>query len=135
MMPVTLTRDQAQAVVAAAAAERDAIQANLLDLDGSFGKRLLAGAPLTGESKSRWDAAAADLSTLWDTFTAYSAVIDRASEILAQQGRMSFDRLAEASALLTGLPSGSQWHRCRSASVTSPQEPTCTSRWPRPWCR
>ena len=41
MMPVTLTRDQAQAVVAAAAAERDAIQANLLDLDGSFGKRLL----------------------------------------------------------------------------------------------
>ena len=78
MMPVTLTRDQAQAVVAAAAAERDAIQANLLDLDGSFGKRLLAGANLAGESKRRWDAAAEGLTTLWDTFTAYSAVFDHA---------------------------------------------------------
>jgi len=102
MIPVTLTRDQAQAVVAAAAAERDTIQANLLDLDGSFGKRLLAGATLTGQSKKRWDAAAAGLSTLWDTFTAYSAVIDRAAEILAQTGRMSPDRLSEASTLLTG---------------------------------
>jgi len=102
MMPVTLTRDQAQAVVAAAAAERDTIQANLLDLDGSFGKRLLAGATLTGQSKQRWDATAAGLSTLWDTFTAYSAVIDRAAEILGQPGRISSDRLAEMSALLTG---------------------------------
>jgi hypothetical protein len=102
MMPVTLTRDQAQAVVAAATAERDTIQANLLDLDGSFGKRLLAGATLTGQSKERWDAAAAGLSTLWDTFTAYSAVIDRAAEILGQPGRLASDRLAEASALLTG---------------------------------
>ena len=34
------------------AAERDSIQANLLDLDGSFGKRLLAGATLTGESEA-----------------------------------------------------------------------------------
>ncbi|HEX2320265.1 MAG TPA: hypothetical protein VHJ18_14890 [Streptosporangiaceae bacterium] len=102
MTPVTLTRDQAHAAVAAAAAERDTIQANLLDLDGSFGKRLLAGATLTGQSRERWDAAAAGLSTLWDTFTAYSAVIDRAAEILAQPGRMSADRLSEASALLTG---------------------------------
>ena len=102
MMPVTLTRDQAQAMVAAAAAERDTIQANLLDLDGSFGKRMLAGATLTGQSKQRWDAAAAGMTTLWDTFTAYSAVIDQAGEILAQPGRMSSDRLTQASALLTG---------------------------------
>jgi len=99
---VTLTRDQAQAVVATATAERDTIQANLLDLDGSFGKRLLAGATLTGQSKKRWDDAAAELSTLWDTFTAYSAVIDRAAEIIGQPGRMSADRLADASGLLTG---------------------------------
>ena len=37
-----LTRDQAAALVKAAVAERDTIQQNLLDLDGSFGKRLLA---------------------------------------------------------------------------------------------
>jgi len=39
-----MTRDQAAAAVKAAAAERDAIQANLLELDSSFGKQLLAGA-------------------------------------------------------------------------------------------
>ena len=67
-------------------AERDTIQANLLDLDNSFGKRLLAGATLTGESRQRWDTAAAALTTLWETFTAYSAVIDKAAELLAAPG-------------------------------------------------
>jgi hypothetical protein len=38
--------------VPAAVAERDAIQANLLVLDGSFGKRLLEGAVLTSGSSA-----------------------------------------------------------------------------------
>jgi hypothetical protein len=101
-MPLTLTRDQAQAAVATAAAERDAIQANLLDLDGSLGKRMLAGATLSGETRKRWEAASTGLATLWETFSAYSAVIDRAAEILAQPGRLSSARLEEASGLLTG---------------------------------
>ena len=101
-MPLTLTRDQAQAVVATAAAERDAVQANLLDLDGSLGKRILAGATLSGETRTRWEAASTGLATLWETFSAYSAVIDRAAEILAQPGRLSSARLEEASGLLTG---------------------------------
>jgi len=101
-MPLTLTRDQAQAVVATAAAERDAVQANLLDLDGSLGKRMLAGATLSGETRTRWEAASTGLATLWETFSAYSAVIDRAAEILAQPGRLSSARLEEASGLLTG---------------------------------
>ena len=42
-MTALLSRDQAAAAVEAAVAERDTIQANLLDLDNSFGKRLLAG--------------------------------------------------------------------------------------------
>jgi hypothetical protein len=100
-MPLTLTRDQAQAAVTAAAAERDAIQANLLDLDGSFGKRLLAGASLSGETLKRWETASAGLTALWDAFSAYSAVIDRAAEIIGQPGRLSSDRLEEVSALLT----------------------------------
>ena len=45
------SREQAAAAVTAAVAERDTIQANLLELDNSFGKRLLAGATLTGETK------------------------------------------------------------------------------------
>jgi chromosome segregation ATPase len=99
---IMLTREQAQAAVTRATADRDAIQANLLELDGSFGKRLLAGAALTGASQRSWESASAALATLWDTYTAYSAVVDRAAEILAAPGRISPARLEEAGALLTG---------------------------------
>jgi hypothetical protein len=101
-MTYPLTREQALAAATAAAAERDTIQANLLDLDGSFGKRLLAGASLTGQSRASWDTASAALAALWDTFTAYSAVIDKASEMLTVPGRITPARLSEVAALLHG---------------------------------
>jgi hypothetical protein len=102
VMTVPPSRDQAQAAVRAAMSERDAIQANLLDLDGSFGKRLLAGATLTGESKRQWDTASAALAALWDKFSAYSAVLDRANEILTGPIRVHPARLAEAADLIYG---------------------------------
>src|SRR6516162_2922689 len=108
-----LSRDQAAALVKAAAAERDTIQQNLLELDGSFGKRLLAGATLTGQTKKRWDTAAADLATLWEAFTAYSAVVDRAAEIMAGLRRSPGPQLAQVSALLYG--SSVQLNRASSA--------------------
>jgi hypothetical protein len=86
------------AKAADAIATRDAIQANLLELDGSYGKRMLDGASLSGETKERWDAAAVKLADLWQTFTAYSAVIDRLDE-LAQARRPAAPELTE---LLTG---------------------------------
>src|SRR5215831_260267 len=101
-MTTAMTREQAAAAVAAATAERDGIQTNLLELDGSFGKRMLAGASLTGESKRRWDAAAADLATLWEIFTAYAAVVDRAAELLAAARRPSDQELAQITAMLNG---------------------------------
>lgn len=100
-MAAVLTRDQAAAAVAAAVAERDTIQANLLDLDGSFGKRLLAGAKLTGETRSRWEAATAAMTTLWETFSAYSAVVDRAAEVLAG-GKLTGPKLEDLNTLLNG---------------------------------
>jgi len=95
-----LTKERAPAVVQAAVAERDAIQANLLELDGSFGKRMLEGAALIGETKQRWDAAAASLATLWQIYSAYSAVVDRAAEAVA--GRLGPRELASITTLLTG---------------------------------
>jgi hypothetical protein len=95
-----LTKERAPAVVQAAAAERDAIQANLLELDGSFGKRLLEGAPLTGQTRRRWDLTAATLATLWQVYEAYSAVIDQATE--AVQGHLGPRELAWITTLLTG---------------------------------
>lgn len=94
-----VTRQEAQASLDAATAERDTIQANLLDLDGSFGKQLLSGASLTGESRRRWDTAAAALAALWETYTAYSAIIDKAAGLLAT----TRDRdLSAVTALLSG---------------------------------
>jgi hypothetical protein len=94
-----VTRQEAQAALAKATAERDTIQGNLLDLDTSFGKRMLSGAQLTGQTKDRWDTASAALAGLWDTYTAYSAVIDRAAELLATVR----DRdLGQVTDLLTG---------------------------------
>jgi hypothetical protein len=100
-MAAVLTRDQAAAAVAAAVAERDTIQANLLDLDGSFGKRLLAGAKLTGETRRRWEAATAAMTTMWETFSAYSAVVDRAAEVLAG-GKLTGPKLEGLNTLLNG---------------------------------
>lgn len=99
-MAATLTKKQAADAVAAARDEREIIRANLLDLDGSFGRRLLAGATLTGITRQRWESAAGALAALWDLYEAYSAVIDRAAETLAR--RSGQKGLAEITALLTG---------------------------------
>ena len=99
-MAATLTKKQAAEAVAAACDEREIMQANLLDLDGSFGRRLLAGATLTGITRQRWESAAGDLAALWDLYEAYSAVIDRAAETLAR--RPGQKGLAEITALLNG---------------------------------
>jgi hypothetical protein len=93
-------KEQAGAAVKAAVAERDAIQANLLELDSSFGKQLLAGAELTGETRRRWDATAATLAILWQVYEAYSAVVDQASEAMTRH--LGPRELAALTALLTG---------------------------------
>jgi hypothetical protein len=96
----TLTREQAVSAVKAAVSERDAIQANLLELDSSFGKQLLAGAQLTGDTRKRWDATAATLANLWQVYEAYSAVVDQAAEAAARH--LGPRELAAITALLNG---------------------------------
>ncbi len=100
-MTTVLTYAEAKAAVTAAVAEQETIRENLLDLDRSFGKRLLAGASLTGVSKRRWDAASADLAALWQLFAEYSTVVDRAAEMTGRI-RKPGPRLGEVTELLTG---------------------------------
>ncbi len=95
-----LTKDRAPAAVQAAVAERDAIQANLLELDGSFGKRLLEGAALSGQTKRRWEATAATLANLWQIYSPYSTVVDQAAE--AVKGHLGPRELAGIANLLNG---------------------------------
>lgn len=101
-MAALLTQPEAAALVTERIVERDRIQANLFDLDASFGKRLLSGASLTGTTKVRWLAASADLAWLWEAFTAYSAVVVRAAELRDGKRRPARGLAADLTALLTG---------------------------------
>lgn len=86
---------------AAVVAERDAIQANLLELDGSFARQVLEGAALTGRTRDRWAAASAELAALWETFLAYSAVVDQIAALGTGARRPARKDLPELTALLT----------------------------------
>ena len=94
--------ETAEQRVTAVLAERDAVQANLLELDGSFAKQVLEGATLTGQTRDRWATASASLATLWETFLAYSAVVDRIAELGTGSKRPARRDLPELNALLTG---------------------------------
>jgi hypothetical protein len=83
-------------------AERDAVQANLLELDGSFAKQVLEGAALTGRTRDRWAAASAALAALWENFLAYSAVVDRIAALGTGSKRPARKDLPELNELLTG---------------------------------
>ncbi len=97
-----MTPEQATAGrVAAVLAERDAIQANLLELDGSFGQQALDGARLSGQTRERWDRASAVLAGLWETFLAYSAVVDKIAA-LGHARRLPKKDQGELEDLLTG---------------------------------
>jgi len=87
---------------AAVLAERDAIQANLLELDGGFTRRLLDSATLTGQTRERWDTASATLADLWETYLVYSAVVDRIAELGTGAHRPAKKDLPELDSLLTG---------------------------------
>jgi hypothetical protein len=98
---VTAEREAEQRA-ATVLAERNAIQANLLELDGSYTRRLLDGAPLTGRTRERWDTASATLTGLWEIYTAYSAVVDRVDELGVSGRPVQYRDLPELTGLLTG---------------------------------
>src|ERR1700677_4152930 len=87
---------------AAMLAERDAIQANLLELDGGFTRRLLDGATLTGLTRERWDAVSSTLAGLGEPYQACSAVVGRVAELGPGAHRPAKKDLPELDSLLTG---------------------------------
>ena len=94
-MTGTFTREQAAEAVEVAAGERDAIQANLLELDACSGKELLSGARLTGTSRQQWILAAGKLHALWELYLRYSDVVDHASQAMARHRRLPYQRELE----------------------------------------
>jgi hypothetical protein len=86
--------------VAAVLADRDAIQANLLELDSNYARQALEGATLTGLTRQRWEKASIALASLWETFLAYSAVVDRIA-VLGAVRKPSRNDLGELAGLLS----------------------------------
>lgn len=101
-MTRVLSRAEALEAQEKRATERDQIQANLLELDASFGKRLLEGGSLRGTTKLSWQAASAELTVVWDTFASYTEAVRRAGELLDRTRHPSVALLAEVSELLAG---------------------------------
>lgn len=101
-----LTRAEAAAAAGQARDERDRIQANLLELDQSLGKRILDGAArLAGRTAGQWETARARQAQLWQLFLAYAAVVDRATALAGPHRRSGGSpqaELAELTGLLTG---------------------------------
>lgn len=100
-----MTREEAAAAAAALVAERDTIQANLLELDASFGRRMLSGAAnLDGATRTRWAGAQAALAGVWQIFEAYSAAVDRVAGLAANLNRQTGAKVIEIDQILRGRP-------------------------------
>lgn len=96
------TREAVDARLARLDAEAARISESLLELADHPGYRLLENAPLTGETARRWQANAALVAALWDDYTGYQDVLNRAGEIRARRPKPRPEELAAIAALLDG---------------------------------
>ena len=123
MTPEESAAQRAAAVIA----ERDAVQANLLELDGGFAKQVLEGAAVTGQTRyPPGGGVPGSSATLWETFLAYSAVVDRVAD----------PRHREQAARPQGPPrAGGAAHRRLRAGSPAPRCRSPAATWPRPAAR
>ncbi|MEH6379510.1 hypothetical protein V7793_35005 [Streptomyces sp. KLMMK] len=97
-----LTREEVDRALARLGAEHEAVESSLLALQDHAGRRLLEGAELTGESRSRWAAAEALIGQLWAYFDAYTAALTAARELRARRRWPTQGELSELTELLRG---------------------------------
>ncbi|MET9416599.1 hypothetical protein ABZY03_20895 [Streptomyces klenkii] len=97
-----LTREEADRALARLGAEHEAVESSLLALQDHAGRRLLEGAELTGETRSRWAAAEALIGQLWAYFDAYTAALTTARELRARRRWPTQGELSELTELLRG---------------------------------
>ena len=83
-------------------AAADAIGANLLELERDPNRKLLETATLSGETATQWADATRALANVWQWFTRFTEVLERATAVRGTRGRVSADRQSELVVLLTG---------------------------------
>ncbi|MFF7729764.1 hypothetical protein [Streptomyces sp. NPDC008001] len=97
-----LTREEADRALARLGAEHEAVESSLLALQDHAGRRLLEGAELAGETRSRWAAAEALIGQLWAYFDAYTDALTTARELRARRRWPTQGELSELTELLRG---------------------------------
>lgn len=80
----------------------DVMTANLLDLESNSANKMLDPATLTGVTRQRVSAARQLLASLWEQFTEFKSLLERARQLRGNGGRVPAARVQELDALLGG---------------------------------
>ena len=96
------TREAVDAELARLGNDAARISEALLELADHPGYKLLDSAPLTGATAQRWQRAAARIAALWDNYTAYQDVLNRAAEIRGRRAKPRPEDLSAIADLLRG---------------------------------
>lgn len=96
------TREAVDAELARLGADASRISEALLALADNSGYKLLDNAPLTGVTAERWQRASARIAALWDNYTAYQDVLNRAAEIRGRRAKPRPEELLAIADLLRG---------------------------------
>jgi hypothetical protein len=96
------TREAVDAELARLGRDAATVAEALLELAEHPGYKLLDSAPLTGVTAQRWQRAAARIAGLWDDYTAFQDVLNRATELRGRRAKPRPEELAAIAELLRG---------------------------------
>ncbi len=99
---VPLTREAVDAELERSRADAGRVSDALVELTEYNAYKLLESAPLSGITAERWQRVSGKIAALWDDFTAYQDVLNRAQEIRGRRVKPRPEELAAISRLLRG---------------------------------
>ena len=99
---VPLTRENVDDELARLEADAGRVSDALVELTDYNSYKLLESAPLSGATAQRWQRMSAKIAALWDDFTAYQDVLNRAKEIRGRRVKPRPEDLAAITKLVRG---------------------------------
>jgi hypothetical protein len=97
-----LTRDNVDAELARLDADAGRVSDALVELTEYNSYKLLESAPLSGTTAQRWQRVSTKIAALWDDYTAYQDVLNRAREIRGRRVKPRPEDLAAITKLVHG---------------------------------
>jgi len=101
-MLTPMSREEVDAQLLRLDADGGRISDALGELTDNSGYKMLESAPLRGATARRWQLASDRLAALWDDYTAYQDVVNRAREIRGRRVKPKPEELAAITELLRG---------------------------------